>query len=133
MEAEEGWQRQVSRRSRRLGGTKVEVRDKWAGDQKNKWENIKRNSHSVFVNNLPWEIAKGTLFKAFGFVGVVTDIYISRKKRRGIASPFAYVRFDAKGGAETAVYKLNGVCIGSKWMTVTHTSFNRGLRRQKEQ
>ncbi|XLR60797.1 hypothetical protein HN51_004066 [Arachis hypogaea] len=133
MEAEEGWQRQGSRRRRRLGGTKVEVKDKWVGDQKDKWENIKRNSHSVFIDNLPWEISKGTLFKAFGWVGAVTDIYISRKKRRGIASPFAFVRFDAKGRAERAVQKLNGVCIGSKRMTVTHACFTRGLRRQKEQ
>ncbi|MED6186804.1 hypothetical protein PIB30_070256 [Stylosanthes scabra] len=55
----------------------------------------------------------------------VTDVYVSRKRRKGTSRPFAFVRFDAKGGAERAVRKMNGVCIGSKRMIVKMASFGK--------
>ncbi|MED6119820.1 hypothetical protein PIB30_015116 [Stylosanthes scabra] len=74
-------------RSRRKGssyGVDEADRDNW------KWTQMEKKSHTVFVDGLPHDIAKLTLFRIFGWIGGVVDIYVSRKKRRGSNMPFAF-------------------------------------------
>ncbi|MED6115784.1 hypothetical protein PIB30_094023, partial [Stylosanthes scabra] len=71
------------------------------------WREVERKSHTVFVDGLPHDIAKASLYKIFGWAGEVVDIYVSRKRRRESNRPFVFVRFGSKGGAERAVQKIN--------------------------
>ncbi|MED6125581.1 hypothetical protein PIB30_069816, partial [Stylosanthes scabra] len=126
------WTMQRPRRARRQQylkprqATLKEGRDEVSRGTRRDWETMERNSHSVFVDNLPMDIAKGLLYKIFGWVGGVTDVYVSRKTRKGTSSAFAFVQFDAKGGgADRAVQKLNGVSIGTRRMVVKVASFGR--------
>ncbi|MDV3200589.1 MAG: RNA-binding protein, partial [Pigeon pea little leaf phytoplasma] len=89
------------------------------------WMEVERGSHTIFVDNLPSNITKGMLYKIFGWAGNVVDVYVSRKGRKGTSSPFAFIRYDAKGGAERAIGNLHGVCIGTKRMEVAAARFNR--------
>ncbi|MED6173315.1 hypothetical protein PIB30_058185 [Stylosanthes scabra] len=57
-------------------------------------------SDTIFVDNLPCEIARGTLFKIFGREGNVVDVYVSRKCRKESSLPFAFLRYDSRGGFE---------------------------------
>ncbi|MED6205402.1 hypothetical protein PIB30_017214 [Stylosanthes scabra] len=57
---------------------------------------------TVFLDNLPIQVLKGELFKEFWKCGVVTDVYISKKKRRWRHGPFAFIRFSELGCARRA-------------------------------
>ncbi|MED6110421.1 hypothetical protein PIB30_042727 [Stylosanthes scabra] len=115
-----GWQTYWSRRRR------PHLRRAHANERGvSKWRDIERSSYSVFVDGLPQETAKGTLFKIFGWASLVTDVYISRKRRKGTNKLFAFVRFDSRGGAERAVTKLNSTFIGTARMAVKLAVFQR--------
>ncbi|MED6180016.1 hypothetical protein PIB30_006506 [Stylosanthes scabra] len=63
---------------------------------------------TVFVDNLPMNVTKRELYKEFGLDRYVTDIFISRKFRAKMKSPFAFIRFQRPGGAIRAICRLNG-------------------------
>ncbi|MED6193437.1 hypothetical protein PIB30_019361 [Stylosanthes scabra] len=86
----------------------------------------------MFVDGLPRDIAKRSLFKIFGWVGGVIDIYVSRKVRKGSKCPFAFVGFDSRGGAERAVQKLNGTFMGTNRMEIKIAEFKRRWRSDDE-
>ncbi|MED6119060.1 hypothetical protein PIB30_008279 [Stylosanthes scabra] len=81
----EGWQTYRVRRKR----NSTDAPGHYGGS---KWSELEVRSHTVFVDGLPNDIAKRTLYKIFGWAGYVTDIYVSRKKRRGTNKLFAFVR-----------------------------------------
>ncbi|MED6173750.1 hypothetical protein PIB30_062593 [Stylosanthes scabra] len=66
------------------------------------WNETERKTHTIFVDGLPHDVAKMTLFKVFGWAGGVVDIYVSRKKRRGSNRPFAFIveAWDGPGEVE---------------------------------
>ncbi|MED6182518.1 hypothetical protein PIB30_029136 [Stylosanthes scabra] len=107
------WQIQSSRRNRSFNRKEQE------------WNEIERMSHTVFVDGLPNDIAKVSLYRIFWWAGNVVDIYVSRKKRNKSNRPFAFVRFDARGGVVRVVEKLNGTFVGTARMTVKHATFLR--------
>ncbi|MED6176228.1 hypothetical protein PIB30_086149, partial [Stylosanthes scabra] len=96
------------------------------------WKEVERKSHTVFVDGLPQDIAKLSLYKIFGWAVTVVDIYVSRKKRRNSNKPFAFIRFDSRGGVERAVQKINGTFVGTSKMTVKFANFQRGVQEQEE-
>ncbi|MED6180234.1 hypothetical protein PIB30_008428 [Stylosanthes scabra] len=65
--------------------------------------------HTVFMDNLPVTVTKRELYKLFGRDGYVYDIFVSRKKRWSINSPFAFVRYQGYENAMSACKRLNGV------------------------
>ncbi|MED6123772.1 hypothetical protein PIB30_052541 [Stylosanthes scabra] len=122
------------RRDEMSGGARVSGTGKGVdGDEANtnreradgRLQTMERSSHSIFVDNLPHDVARATLYKIFGWAGSMVDVYVSRKKRKGSSTQFAFVRFNAKGGVIWAVQKLNGVCIRTKRMVVTASDYAR--------
>ena len=67
---------------------------------------LEEESFTVFVDNLPSSMSKGWLYQLFGFEGIITEVYMSRKRRRVCSSPFAFVRFAKRGNAESAIKKF---------------------------
>ncbi|MED6162872.1 hypothetical protein PIB30_074529 [Stylosanthes scabra] len=86
---------------------------------------MEQNLHTIFVDNLPERVTKGALFYAFGFHGNVRDVYISRKQRTKANGPFAFVRYDAREGAERAIEILNGVRWEGKLMRMKESKYKR--------
>ncbi|MED6170456.1 hypothetical protein PIB30_031108 [Stylosanthes scabra] len=64
-------------------------------------------THTIFVDGLPGIISKRELYKAFGRFGFISDIFISRKARRSGQGPFAFIRYNAYGGALKAIESMN--------------------------
>ncbi|MED6161391.1 hypothetical protein PIB30_060321 [Stylosanthes scabra] len=87
---------------------------KYGGSSKLKNRELADGCFTVFLDNLPSQVLKGELFKEFWKCGVVTDVYISRKKRRWRHGPFTFIRFSEIGCARRAVSWMNG-----KWFKRT--------------
>ncbi|MED6160208.1 hypothetical protein PIB30_049189 [Stylosanthes scabra] len=68
-----------------------------------------RSGHSVFVDHLPVGVSKREIYKKFGKVGFILDVFISRKERRNGKGIFAFVRYYSLVGAEKAVKWINGL------------------------
>ena len=79
-----------------------------------RWEEFRRieeTTFSVFVDNLPGSMTLDWLRQMFEFEGKISDIYMSRRRRRMSNAPFAFVRFYQKGEAERAIKNLHGLVI----------------------
>ncbi|MED6146203.1 hypothetical protein PIB30_032469 [Stylosanthes scabra] len=81
--------------------------------------------HTIFVDNLPSEVRKGELFREFGRDGNVRDVYIFRKQRSDMKSPFAFIRFDAAGGARRAIDRLNSKIWRGTKLFITVSRYRR--------
>ncbi|MED6167351.1 hypothetical protein PIB30_001773 [Stylosanthes scabra] len=118
MEHEDGeteggdWQIYTSRRKGH--GVRSAERRTSSNDVHWKWVRLENSSHSVFVENLPDNVTKGLLYRVFGRLGNIVDIFISRRVKGGKRKTFAFVRFDARGEAVRAVQTMNGVFIGMR-------------------
>ncbi|MED6110349.1 hypothetical protein PIB30_041995 [Stylosanthes scabra] len=64
--------------------------------------------HTVFVDNIPPFVLKGEIFREFWRFGAITDVYVSRKRRKFRQGPFAFIRFREYGDALKAVKWMNG-------------------------
>ncbi|XP_016164524.1 uncharacterized protein LOC107607049 [Arachis ipaensis] len=124
-----GWQ--IPRSKQKWRPKQVRTSYEEAVRGRKRWDEMEKKSHTVFVDNLPHDVSKGMLFKMFGWAGSVLDVFISRKKRRESLYPFAFVRFDAIGGAERAVNEMDGVYVKSKRIMVSHAMFKRVSSEQK--
>ncbi|MED6155449.1 hypothetical protein PIB30_005301 [Stylosanthes scabra] len=123
MERNNKWEWQTQRSSRRRSNG----RNSSAGSsRKSDWRDMERKSYIVFVDGLPTDIAKRMMFKIFRWVGGVNDTYVSRMSMRGSSCPFAFVKFDSRGGAKRAM-KLNGTFVGTRKLEVKLTEFKRRL------
>ena len=68
------------------------------------------------------------LLQIFKGEGQVTDIYVSRKRRRNYECQFTFVRFKRLDEARRAVRNLNGVRIREKTMKASFAKYDgRGL------
>ncbi|MED6158240.1 hypothetical protein PIB30_030987 [Stylosanthes scabra] len=97
---------------RRNGGHDVRRRSITNAD--GHWTRMEKKTHTVFVDNLPKRVTNGSLFRYFGRMGGVVDIYISWKQRQG-----------NKGGAIHAIDKINGVIWGGKRLLVKTADYGR--------
>ncbi|MED6147672.1 hypothetical protein PIB30_045981 [Stylosanthes scabra] len=81
--------------------------------------------HTIFVDNLPPEVSKRALYKEFGKDGFFLDVFIARKERRNMNSPFAFIRYHAYGGALRAINRLNGTLWCDAKLFVTLSEYGR--------
>ncbi|MED6181071.1 hypothetical protein PIB30_016214 [Stylosanthes scabra] len=86
--------------------------------------------HTIFADNFPDTISKRELFLEFGYDGWINDIYISRKQRRVMKSPFAFIRFNAYASAMRAIKRLNGSLWKGKTISVSLAKFKRSEKPQ---
>jgi len=68
----------------------------------------------IYVTNIPYEIGESDLYELFSEVGSVEDIYIPTNQQTGQPRGFAFVGFDNRQSAETAISKFNGTFLGSR-------------------
>ncbi|MED6175361.1 hypothetical protein PIB30_077635 [Stylosanthes scabra] len=87
---------------------------------------------TVFVDNLPEDVAKRDMYKEFGRDSYITDIFVSRKQRLRVKGPFAFVRFQRFEGALRAINRLNGYLWKGRELTVTMPKFTRHGKDQRE-
>ncbi|MED6185862.1 hypothetical protein PIB30_061104 [Stylosanthes scabra] len=86
----------------------------------------------LFVDNLPKHVTKRFLYWEFGRYGSVVDVYISRKKRKTKSCPFAFIRYDAYGGAVRAREGLHGSFMVGKPITVKVSMYERTSMRNTD-
>lgn len=96
-----------------------------------KWEEL----ISVFVSNMPEEVAVEWLWKSFSSFRKVADAFIPASSRRGKGFCFGFMRFEDRKEADRAIQMLNGSNCGG-WKIVvkiasfgwSQRSFTRGTR-----
>ncbi|MED6211285.1 hypothetical protein PIB30_072225, partial [Stylosanthes scabra] len=103
------------------------------GRDDNDWKKLEREVHTMFVDGLPDRVTKRALYREFGLSGNVVDVYISWKQIRGVSCPFAFVRYDAKGGALRAIERKNGSSWEGRRILVKTADFRRMGRDQRVQ
>ncbi|MED6119377.1 hypothetical protein PIB30_011180 [Stylosanthes scabra] len=82
------------------------------GDRRSRWlENPVEQEGKKQRSELD-ENGKKSLIRTYG------QVYVSRKRRRSSSKPFAFIRFDSRGGAERVVQKINGTFVGTSKMMV---------------
>ena len=92
---------------------------------------IERSSFSVFIDNLPESKTKGWLIQVFGWTGRIANVFISRKHRKSISTPFIFVRYETRSGAEAAVKELHRAEIWGHKIVVNEAKYGRGERMNK--
>ena len=78
------------------------------------------------MDNFLVSMSKRWLFQIFQWTRRITDIFISRKQRKGSQNPFAFVQYETKGGAIKAVKELNGLEIRGHKIIVNDARYSRG-------
>nr|XP_025640919.1 serine/arginine-rich SC35-like splicing factor SCL28 [Arachis hypogaea] len=86
---------------------------------------LERDSFSVFVDRLPYDISKRELFDRFSWTGRINDIYLSRKMRNGVVYLFAFIRYTTKGGALKAIAEMNHMRIRGSEIFVGEAKYRR--------
>ncbi|MED6216956.1 hypothetical protein PIB30_012962 [Stylosanthes scabra] len=81
--------------------------------------------HTIFADNLPVTVSKRELFLEFGYDEWINDIYILRKQRRVMKSPFAFIRFNAYASALRAIKRMNGRLWKGKTISASLAKFKR--------
>ncbi|MED6186651.1 hypothetical protein PIB30_068758 [Stylosanthes scabra] len=94
------------------------------------FKEYEKGTHTVFLNNLPKSIMKGEIYKDFCGFGLITDVYVSRKKRRSGKGPFAFIRFNSYIGARRAVERMNGRWWKGKWVHAMISKYKRSTWRK---
>ena len=84
----------------------------------------------MFVDNLPSSMTKARLWQIFKFEGRIIDIYISRKVRKTLAQPFAFMRWRTKEDAVRAVKNINGQVVRDCLIEVKEAEFKRGTNNR---
>ncbi|MED6127159.1 hypothetical protein PIB30_085456 [Stylosanthes scabra] len=74
---------------------------------------------------LRWENVRELRVVVFGRVNGVKDVYILWKPRKHGRSPFGFMRFDCKGGADREVKQCNSALIYGKSVSVSMNRFGR--------
>lgn len=69
-----------------------------------KWEEL----ISVFVSNMPEEVAVEWLWKSFSSFRKVADAFIPASSRRGKGFCFGFMRFEDRKAADRDIQMLNG-------------------------
>ena len=87
-----------------------------------------REAISLFVDGLPLEMTWDWLQQIFRGEGDITDVYVSKKKRRNRDCRFGFVRFKKVEEAEMAIRNLNGVMIRGKIMKVSFAKYGKNGR-----
>ena len=79
----------------------------------------------MFVDGLPLEMTWDWLQQIFRGEGDITDVYVSKKKRRSRDCRFGFVRFKKVEEAKMAIRNLNGVMIRGKIMKVSFAKYGK--------
>ncbi|KAK9293141.1 hypothetical protein L1049_021127 [Liquidambar formosana] len=92
-----------------------------------------RDEVLVFVDNLPIDMNPKWLRRIFNWFGRVTDVFIPKKVRAGVGTRFAFVRFERRSEAMSAVRRCNGAFMGRFRMAVKLASYerNKGVLRKE--
>lgn len=61
--------------------------------------------------------------------GRISDIFLSRKKRRMTIAPFAFVRYFYRGKVENMINNLNGLVIQDHKIMVSEAKYKRRYER----
>ncbi|MED6170649.1 hypothetical protein PIB30_033124 [Stylosanthes scabra] len=85
-------------------------------------------NHTVFMDNLPEDVSKRSLYKVFGRYGFISDIYVSRRSRRNPKRTFAFIRFKSYGGALKSISNMNGTMWGGTKLFVTLSKSRREMK-----
>ena len=80
---------------------------------------------SLFIDGLPIEMTWEWLLQIFREEGVVTDVYVSQKRRNNYACRFDFVRFEKLEEARKTVRNLDGVKIRGKIMKVSFAKYDK--------
>ncbi|XP_028058333.1 uncharacterized protein LOC114262179 [Camellia sinensis] len=82
---------------------------------------------TIFVDDLPNSMDPKRLFSMFGKFGVVTDVFIPAKRRKGTGTRFGFVRYDCRVAADMAIQKADGL-----WCErVKKADFQKGKRKME--
>ncbi|KAL7246551.1 hypothetical protein ACSBR2_001612 [Camellia fascicularis] len=83
---------------------------------------------TVFVDYLPNSMDPKRLFFMFGKFGVVKDVFIPAKRRKGTGIRFGFVRYDCRVAADMAIQKADGLWCENKALRVKKADYQKGER-----
>ncbi|KAJ0536688.1 putative RNA recognition motif domain, nucleotide-binding alpha-beta plait domain superfamily [Helianthus annuus] len=87
-----------------------------------------QNVTTFYVGNLPGEISKSLLWKAFQPHGIVKDAYVA-KKRDARGNFFGFIRLQGVVNMERTVKSMNTVTIYEAKLKVFPAKFGKGNKR----
>ncbi|MED6185183.1 hypothetical protein PIB30_054584 [Stylosanthes scabra] len=89
------------------------------------FEKLENEAVTVFVDNLPQNTTIGWLWNVFGLQGKILDVYLSKKKRLRNPRPFAFVRFNNRLIAKSAIWRRNGWVVWGCKLIVSESKYKR--------
>ena len=95
------------------------------------WGQLENISMAVFVDNLPSSMTSSWMWQLFSHEGQVIDVFLSRKRRSGNRTPFAFVRYVHKQDALRAIESMDGMVIKDKRIEVQEAKYKRSNGRNK--
>ena len=79
----------------------------------------------IYITNIPYEIKESDLYELFDTIGNVNDICIPINHETERPRGFAFIAFDNKAKAESAIKKFNGTFLGHRKIAVS-LAYKRG-------
>ncbi|CAL5411923.1 unnamed protein product [Camellia sinensis] len=80
---------------------------------------------SLFVDNLPMNMNPKDLYYLFMKFGVVRDVFIPNKTRKGTRSRFGFVRYNCSVAANVSIQKANGLWCDNKALRVKMADYGK--------
>ncbi|KAL7172767.1 hypothetical protein ACSBR2_032274 [Camellia fascicularis] len=81
---------------------------------------------TIFADDLPNSMDPKRLFSMFGKFGVVKDVFIPAKRRKGTGTRFGFVRYDCRVAADMAIQKADGLWCENKALRVKKADYQKG-------
>ncbi|KAL7253642.1 hypothetical protein ACSBR1_008059 [Camellia fascicularis] len=81
---------------------------------------------TLFVDDIPNSMDPKRLFSLFGKFGLVKDVFIPAKRRKGTGTRFGFVRYTCSVAADMAIQKADGLWCDNKALRVKKAEYQKG-------
>ncbi|MED6127481.1 hypothetical protein PIB30_088494 [Stylosanthes scabra] len=92
----------------------VEVSEREIHGERSGYAGVRRGRKEVGLYPVFKVVTKRELYKEFEKDGYITDVIVSRKKRKKTMSLFAFIRYNSYGGAMRTIDRLNEEWKGTR-------------------